>query len=71
MIIEFVPKKDSQVKRLLATREDIFPDYNQKSFEETFAHYFKIVASQKLNETRRIIYLMEILSWRIKDFSTL
>ena len=26
LIIEFVPKSDSQVQRLLATREDVFPD---------------------------------------------
>jgi len=27
--IEFVPKSDSQVQRLLATKEDIFPDYTR------------------------------------------
>ena len=61
VIIEFVPKEDSQVKRLLATREDIFPNYNQKCFEEELSQYFNIVAWQQLNETNRIIYLMETL----------
>ena len=61
IIIEFVPKEDSQVKRLLATREDIFPNYNQNCFEDEFSQYFRIVAWQQLNETNRIIYLMENL----------
>jgi len=61
LIIEFVPKEDSQVKRLLATREDIFPDYNQECFEEAFSHHFKISARQHLAESDRTIYLMEIL----------
>jgi ribosomal protein L11 methylase PrmA len=61
LIIEFVPKEDSQVKRLLTTREDIFPDYNQNSFEEEFSKYFKIVAYEPLSETDRIIYVMETL----------
>jgi ribosomal protein L11 methylase PrmA len=61
VIVEFVPKEDSQVKRLLATREDIFPDYNQKCFEGAFSQCFKIVKSKQLNETQRTIYLMESL----------
>lgn len=30
LIIEFVPKGDSQVQRLLATRDDIFSEYDEK-----------------------------------------
>ena len=37
LVIEFVPKEDSQVQVLLASREDIFPDYNQQGFEAAFA----------------------------------
>ncbi len=52
LIIEFIPKEDSQVQRLLSSREDIFPDYAQDVFEREFGNNFKIEAS------RRIIYLM-------------
>ena len=38
LIIEFVPKTDSQVQRLLATREDIFDNYN--TFRVLFNTYF-------------------------------
>ena len=58
LIIEFVPKNDSQVQRLLRTREDIFPDYNQEHFEQAFSHHFLILKSQAVPDTIRTIYLM-------------
>ena len=59
LIIEFVPKTDSQVQRLLATREDIFVDYTQEAFESEFKAYFRIVDSKKISESERTIYFME------------
>ncbi len=59
LIIEFVPKSDSQVKRLLASREDIFPDYLQNGFESAFSNYFNILVSQPVKDSERILYLME------------
>lgn len=58
LAIEFVPKSDSQVRRLLATREDIFPDYEQATFERVFARYYRIERSVDIPETHRILYLM-------------
>lgn len=59
LIIEFVPKSDSQVQKLLTTRKDIFPDYTQRSFEYEFCRYFDIQRSLKIKNTERILYLME------------
>ncbi len=59
LIIEFVPKSDSQVQRLLATREDIFPDYTQPAFENDFKEYFTIKQFAKVNDSERILYLMK------------
>ena len=58
LIVEFVPKSDSQVQRLLTTREDIFADYVQQAFEYEFGRYFTIERSQLINESERILYLM-------------
>ena len=58
LIIEFVPKSDSQVKRLLATREDVFPDYNNEGFELAFSKYFEIRESVEIPGTDRRLYLM-------------
>jgi len=59
MIIEFVPKEDSQVQRLLATRPDIFPDYQKEGFEKAFAEYFKIIDKKDVKDSYRTIYVME------------
>ncbi len=58
LIIEFVPKTDSQVKRLLTTREDIFPDYTQEAFESAFSEYFAIQEAVPLTGSERTLYLM-------------
>ena len=58
LIIEFVPKTDSQVRRLLATREDIFPDYTRQAFEQEFSRYFTIEGSTDIRESQRTLYLM-------------
>lgn len=40
LLIEFVPKEDSQVQRLLAAREDIFADYTLEAFRKVFSCAF-------------------------------
>lgn len=59
LIIEFVPKDDSQVQKLLSTREDIFPDYTQQDFEIEFKKYFTINNVENINDSKRTIYLMK------------
>jgi ribosomal protein L11 methylase PrmA len=58
LIVEWVPKTDSQVERLLASREDIFGDYTQDGFEAAFASVFEIEASVPVEEGGRVLYLM-------------
>ena len=59
LVIEFVPKEDSQVKLLLAHREDIFANYNQANFEKAFSRFFRIEAKSLLSDSRRTVYLMK------------
>ena len=59
LIIEFVPKSDSMVQKLLATRKDIFSDYTQSVFEKEFQTFFKIIRSEKVGDSNRILYLIE------------
>lgn len=58
LIIEFVPKSDSQTRRLLAGRPDIFPAYTREGFEGAFGDHFAIERSEPIVETDRILYLM-------------
>jgi hypothetical protein len=59
LIIEFVPKEDSQVQRLLVSREDIFPEYHQEGFEGAFKTCYRILKALPIPETKRTLYLME------------
>lgn len=57
LIIEFVPKSDSQVQKLLATREDIFPYYTQEGFEQAFSNCYELVKKEPVTESSRVLYL--------------
>lgn len=58
LIIEFIPKTDPQVKRLLASREDVFADYRRDAFEDAFGQYFSIDRCSAIRGTERFLYLM-------------
>jgi ribosomal protein L11 methylase PrmA len=59
LIIEFILKSDSQVKKLLENREDIFHQYNQSDFEQNFKRQFTIHEKVLIRESERSLYLME------------
>jgi hypothetical protein len=61
LVIEFVPKSDSQVQKLLVSREDIFPNYTREGFEAAFCRRFRIVEAVNVREAERVLYLMECL----------
>ncbi|MEK7180789.1 MAG: SAM-dependent methyltransferase [Patescibacteria group bacterium] len=58
LIIEFVPKDDSQVERLLKNRTDIFGSYTQENFEKEFGRYFTVSDSYQILASKRVLYLM-------------
>lgn len=57
VIIEFIPKSDSKVKHLLASRKDIFPDYDLENFEKAMGKYFKLVSKKQITNSHRWLYL--------------
>ena len=58
LVIEFVPKSDSQVQRMLRSRPDIFPAYTREGFEAAFATAFAIDAVHPVAGSERLLYLM-------------
>jgi hypothetical protein len=62
LIIEFVPKDDPMVKKLLLHRKDIFDNYYVENFETEFKKFFSVVDKQNVADSNRIIYLMERIS---------
>jgi hypothetical protein len=47
------------VQKLLASRADIFPDYDQTHFEKDFGTYFSIEKSASIEDTKRTVYLLK------------
>ena len=58
LVIEFVPKDDSQVQRMLASRRDIFDGYTQEAFEGAFAARFLIEQAVPVRDSKRVVYVM-------------
>ncbi len=58
LIIEFVPKEDSQVQRLLRTREDIFTRYDEEHFRAAFGRYFDLLDEAPVAGSMRRLFLM-------------
>ena len=59
LIIEFIPKSDSQVKRLLQSRDDIFPDYEIDKFEKIFGDLFNLEIKKTLSGSERTLFLFK------------
>ena len=59
LVIEFVPKSDSQVQRLLRSREDIFDQYTKEDFERAFEAYYIIRGITPIKESERTLYLLQ------------
>ena len=58
LIVEFVPKEDSQLQRMLASSIKSFPGYTKENFENAFKKYFLIEKEKQIKDSKRIIYLM-------------
>jgi hypothetical protein len=59
LVVEFVPKSDSQVQKLLRSRQDIFGEYTREGFEKTFGQWYTIRESSAIRDSARWLYLMK------------
>lgn len=59
LIVEFVPKEDSQVQLMLRDRKDIFEEYSEEMFIRSFSKYFDILQNISLPASMRKLYLMK------------
>ena len=58
LIVEWIPKDDPMVRRLLASREDVFDDYTQEGFEAAIAPHFSIETSEAVRGSLRTLYVL-------------
>jgi ribosomal protein L11 methylase PrmA len=61
LIIEFVPKDDVQVSRLLVTKKDVFEQYTLIEFKKQFSKFFELIEQKKLSNSGRILFLMKTI----------
>lgn len=59
LVIEWVPKTDSQVQKLLRTRRDIFDGYTREGLESAFGMRFHLREAMGVNQSERRMYLFE------------
>ncbi len=59
LIIEFVPKPDSQVQKLLESRRDIFGTYDEENFRKEFGKFFEILEQRPVDGSERTLYRMK------------
>ena len=58
LVVEWVPKEDPMVQRLLSAREDIFPGYTVEGFKEAFERRFEVVEEAPIEDSKRILFRM-------------
>lgn len=56
LIVEFVPKEDSNAQKLLRVRKDIFTRYTPAEFERAFGEFFVVEQSTRLADSERVLY---------------
>ncbi len=58
-LVEFVPKTDETIQKMLEFREDIFLDYSENKFEKCLQNKTKIINKNLVTKSGRIIYEYE------------
>ncbi len=58
-LIEFVPKADPQVQRMLRFRKDIFADYTSETFERLLTGHVRILSAETVTDSGRTIFRYE------------
>ncbi len=59
-LIEFVPKDDITIKKMLELKGNIFPNYNQENFEKILSKKSKILTKNLVSQSGRTIYEFKI-----------
>ena len=60
-LIEFVPKEDETIQKMIKFKGDIFPDYNEENFLELLSKVSKILSINQISKSGRKIFEFERL----------
>lgn len=56
LILEFVPKGDPRVQRLLVARRDVFKGYHREGFEAAFRRWYDEIEAVEISDSGRTLY---------------
>jgi hypothetical protein len=59
LIIEFVPKQDEKIQLMLEQKKDIYTDYTEESFVQSFETFFSILKREPVSNSGRVLFLMQ------------
>ncbi|HND66163.1 MAG TPA: hypothetical protein PL112_05180, partial [Candidatus Obscuribacter sp.] len=59
--VEFVPREDEQVVRLMKQRTNYCLSYTRENFERAFLRNFRLVACHQVEDSNRTLYHFERL----------
>jgi len=59
LVVEFIPKTDSQVKKIIHNRRDDLDWYSRDNFEKEFEKLFSVINKIKIKDSDRVIYFMK------------
>jgi len=59
LIAEFVHKQDEKVQFMLKQKKDIYANYSEENFENSFTKYFSVLKKQVIAGSGRTLYLMK------------
>ncbi|MFR8205145.1 MAG: hypothetical protein ACLU99_01570 [Alphaproteobacteria bacterium] len=59
VVLEFVLPEDTQVQKLIKTRDNADFEYSQEIFEKTFSEYFEFAEKMQIPDSKRLLYLMK------------
>jgi precorrin-6B methylase 2 len=59
LVVEWIPKEDPMVQRMLSSREDVFTDYSTEGFERACAAHFRVLRQEAVKGSERVLYLLE------------
>jgi ribosomal protein L11 methylase PrmA len=58
LVLEWVPKDDPMVRRLLASRQDVFDDYCEQGLQDALSGWFDVVQREPVHGSQRTLYLL-------------
>lgn len=58
LIVEWVPKSDSQVQRMMVARRDVFADYTEEGFRNAIPNHLAVADRAPIPDSGRVLYLL-------------